>query len=425
MEILGSDRRPSPLDPDRVRLAAEVRYASGEPASETYWFDVPERLSGGLARDGGPWLVVLAPLAATLGEPLRSRLPVDPLLLRGIRRALATWKGWFPRLAEPGVEAPTADGASEGGAGRPGTEGRAHGAAGGREGRPERGACLFSGGVDSFFTLLRHRAGEPEVPLEIHDLLTVGGLDVPLARGDELRRLADRTREVARETGTVAVPMATNVRETRWSVTDWTRLSHGALLAACGLVLGGRYARVLIPSSLPYRRSQFAWGSHPFVDPMLSTRATEIVYDGATRLRTEKTARIVESELALRMLRVCWVEGAADNCGRCAKCWRTMATLEVVGALDRCPAFPGDAFSVEGLAALRVRTGPERRMLERTVSFAEARGRDDVAEALREAAAGSLRRQRVAGWLERLRAAGLPARPVEALLGHVLAGTVR
>lgn len=409
MEITGSEVRPSPVDPDRARLAAEVAYDGGDPASEVYWLEVPGPLAGALDRGGDPWLAVLAPLAVVLGEPLRSRLPVDPLLLRGVRRALATWAGWFPRLPEPSVEAPTADGEAE----------RDEGAGSGV------GACLFSGGVDSFFTLIRHREDEPAVRHEIHDLLTVGGLDVPLARRGELRRLAERTEEVARETGTEAVFVTTNVRETRWSAAPWERLAHGPLLAACGLALGRRYSRVLIPSSLPYVRSRHPWGSHPFVDPLFSTRSTGIVYDGATRLRTDKTVRIAESPLALRLLRVCWVEGAADNCGRCAKCWRTMASLEAVGALERCPAFPEGAFSVDGLAALRVRTGPDTRMLERAVPLAEATGRDDLVAALREAVRGSRRRRRAAGWIGRLRSVGVPDRLVDALRRLVLGGAVR
>lgn len=399
---------PSPSGPGRVRLGADVTYASGTPDRETLWFEAPADLEDAFVTTGDPWLVLLAPLAMSLGEDLEVEAPVDPGLVQGIRRATAVWSGWFPELRLPGLDVRT------GAAGPP---------------TPRRTAALFSGGVDSFFTVLRHQealhAADDGPRIEISDLLTLGGADVPVGDTGTLDALVDHLRPVAEELGKRLVFVTTNARETRWRSADWTRLSHGAFLAAAGLALGGRWDRVLIPSSLPLVRSQLPWGSHPFVDPLFSTARTRIEDDGARFLRGDKTARVAGSELAMRSLRVCWVDGAVGNCGRCAKCQRTMATLEVVGALDACPAFPSRSFSVDGLAGLRVEAAAEARMLDRAATFARRHGRDDVGAALEKAVRGSYRRQGMVRWAGRLDELGLPTRLAGGLARLASRGTVR
>lgn len=432
---------PSPSGPGRVRLGADVTYASGTPEGETLWFEAPAALEGALVSTGDPWLVLLAPLAMTLGEELEVEAPVDPGLVQGVRRAAAVWEGWFPELRVPGLDVRT-DGAAPPGRPHVGDRERPPTSRGTRDGtsaaapaRPAdaptggRTAALFSGGVDSFFTVLRHQEGhhtDDDGPrAEISDLLTLGGADVAVGDTGTLDALVDHLRPVAEELGKRLVFVTTNARETRWRSADWTRLSHGALLAAAGLALGRRWDRVLIPSSLPLVRSQLPWGSHPFVDPLFSTAGTRIEDDGARFPRTEKTARVAGSELALRTLRVCWVDGAVGNCGRCGKCQRTMATLEVVGALDACPAFPSGSFSLEGLARLRVEAAAEARMLGRAATFARQRGRPDVARALDEAVRGSFRRQGMVRWARKLDELGLPTRLAGRLEAIASRGWVR
>src|SRR6185369_13395024 len=91
-------------------------------------------LASALVASGDPWLAWLTPLAATIGEPLRIRVPCDATLLAGAREALAVWATWFPALT---VVTLTADAVAEGA-------------------RGTRTASFFSGGVDSYFTALSH-----------------------------------------------------------------------------------------------------------------------------------------------------------------------------------------------------------------------------------------------------------------------------
>lgn len=405
MKLLGTELRRSPLSPDRIRLSGRVRYGSGDPREESLWFEVPEDLEPEVSRTGDPWLVVLLPLAATLGEDLVLSLPVDPVLRSSCRDVARVWQGWYGGLSVPDIVAPV-------------EERR------GRAAEPRSGA-LFSGGVDSFFTLLRHEEdGVPGHP-PLTDLLTIWGLDVPLSDRAEGRKLASWSGRVASETVKRGVLMATNARDTRWSQANWAKLSHGALLVGCALTLQSRYRLVLVPSSVPYVRSRRRWGSHPLTDPMLSTGSTRVVHDGACARRTEKTARIARSELAMRYLRVCWAEGATDNCGRCGKCRRTMATLDVVDALQDCATFPDDTLDLAALARTSFATSADRRMLERVIPFAVEHGRLDVADAIETAVRRGRRREAVADALGRLGRLGLPRAARQAVLRVVDRGLRR
>jgi hypothetical protein len=67
------------------------------------------------------------------------------------------------------------------------------------------GLC-FSGGIDSFWTLIR--SGEP-----IDDLVVVLGYDVPLEDAETGAAVAASTREMARRTGKAAIVVETSLRE--------------------------------------------------------------------------------------------------------------------------------------------------------------------------------------------------------------------
>jgi hypothetical protein len=105
------------------------------------------------------------------------------------------------------------------------------------------------------------------------------------------------------------------------------------------MLLSGQLKTMYLPATHTYAEL-FPCGSHPLLDPLWSTETLEIVHDGCEATRVEKVARIAQSGAALRYLRVCWENrDGAYNCGRCEKCLRTMISLRVAGALDRCATF--------------------------------------------------------------------------------------
>lgn len=304
--------------PGRVRVEGTVRYER-DGATDTIWYDLPESLEPQVSASGSPWLVALLPLAATLQETLRIAAPVDPAVLEGCHAVLETWAAWYSKYPPVGIEADIGVSGSPAGSGRTGQ--------------------FFSGGVDSFYSLLRHNGEGAARRWRITDLLLVHGADIPLTDREAMDRLRPRMAEVATEFGTDLIDLATNIRETRWQLADYPLLSHGALLVAAGLLLEPRFVRLVISSSAPYTRLK-PYGSHPLTDRQFSTRRTTVVHHGAECDRPEKVGVIATHPAVLRHLRVCWLGRSDTNCGRCPKCLHTMIGLELAGTLHRSATLP-------------------------------------------------------------------------------------
>src|SRR3546814_6758271 len=99
------------------------------------WVGVPETCRDSIAQSGDAWVTLMFPIAMAAGDDSSIAAPVDSLLLENLRGLMAVWHYWFPALREAGIEAPSAP--------------------------PQprvatRRGMFFSGGVYSFFTLLRH-----------------------------------------------------------------------------------------------------------------------------------------------------------------------------------------------------------------------------------------------------------------------------
>ncbi len=195
-----------------------------------------------------------------------------------------------------------------------------------------RVGCFFTGGVDSFYTLLKHRD-------VITDLIFVHGYDVPLDKPALRSRVSAAVREVATALGKGLVEIETDLRTHLDSHVEWG-VTHGAALAAVAHLLTGQFRQVYIASSYGYAEL-FPWGSHPLLDPLWSSESLDLVHDGCEATRLDKVRYLAGHDLALRHLRVCYENpNEAYNCGRCRKCLLTMTNLHIAGALSRCASFP-------------------------------------------------------------------------------------
>jgi hypothetical protein len=201
-------------------------------------------------------------------------------------------------------------------------------------------AAFFSGGVDSFYTLLRNVQRYPASDARsIQHLVLVHGFDVGLDDSGLFAQVEREARRAADRFGRNLLTVATNARAVTGGV-DWGRYGHGAALAAVGLALAPMVHTVFIPSTAAFSELK-PWGSHPALDPLWSTEQLEFVHDGAEAMRHEKIRFVASSASALESLRVCWENrDGAYNCGRCEKCLRTMLELRLCGALDRADRFP-------------------------------------------------------------------------------------
>ncbi len=232
------------------------------------------------------------------GEPLvvDERIPVSASLVRRLRTYQEIYVQWFPHLSLIPIEAPNTEVPTPAAASRVG--------------------CFFSGGVDSVYSVVRNQD-------DITDLVLCRGLDIPFNEVERWEQTVAAVQGFADSVGKRLLLLESDAKARfRSPHTD----NHGAVLISSGIPIG--FQRLIVPASYTYN-SLFPWGSHPLLDPLLSTDATEVEHDGA-QSRTHKTRMIASSPTALAQLRVC-NSFAKFNCGTCEKCLRTMTVLSMLG----------------------------------------------------------------------------------------------
>jgi hypothetical protein len=340
-----------------------------------------------IVRDGPPeWLTgpgdaLLAALllpAMRAGEDLVIEAAVSPRLREQAQTIMDIYQAWVPGLRaarRPNIVAPAASPApSTGGTG-----------------------LFFSCGVDSFYSLLRRTTAqsEGEAAAKHLSLVLAYGFDIRSGNRPLFQQIARSARRVADETGRSLVIVETNVRSFSDPRVGWD-FYHGAALASMGLLLGGLFDTVVIPSTHDYGEL-VPWGSHPLLDPLWSTETVRFVHDGCEASRTEKVRHVAASPLALATLRVCWPDwGEEYNCGRCEKCIRTMLALHLAGVLSRSETF-SPTLEPALVRSLQLVTGDSSaRVLKDLLRALEGREED---HALAEAVRHVLRRERLKLWM--------------------------
>ena len=244
---------------------------------------------------------------------------------------------------------------------------------------------FFTGGVDSFFSLLRHRE-------EITHLIFVRGFDIKLQKQDVDGSVLPAIRAVAAQMNKTLVEVSTNIREFSDRLVDWALDYHGAALAAVALLLAPMLNKVYVASTHS-ERDTFRWGSHLFLDHLYSTETLSLIHDGADATRVEKVAAIANNRLVQQTLRVC-NKGGAYNCGRCEKCLRTMINLRVAGALEQVVTFDRN-LRLNEVRLIQVRDENKASFVSENLTALRAKGvDDDLALALNDA----LNRRFYKGW---------------------------
>jgi hypothetical protein len=193
-------------------------------------------------------------------------------------------------------------------------------------------ALCFTGGVDSFFSLL-HGGHRPAW------LLFVVGFDVRLDDEARAATAALALREVAHACGAHPLLLWSNARRhPLFRSVSWEH-SHGSALAAAAHLLARRAGRLVIPSTNS-SGGLVPWGSHPDLDPLWSSSRVRIEHDSVDTPRARKVAAIAGHALVQHHLRVCWENrGPTANCSRCEKCVRTLVMLAVTPHYARFTGF--------------------------------------------------------------------------------------
>ncbi|MGK2874829.1 MAG: hypothetical protein ACSLEW_04195 [Nocardioides sp.] len=318
------------------------------------WFATPPQIAPVRGNLGDVWLPPLLLLAMHRGMDLKFHDEVSDSMLASAQKVMDLFARWYPDRFQPiEVHARTGDRLSA---------------------VPVTGSC-FTGGVDSFDTLIR--AGD-RIDAVIYGI----GLDFPRKHTEQVRRVSRAVVQIAEESGVRPVRVTTNIRDLLNGWLRWPSELHGAVLVSLGLVCSSSIGVLMIPSTDTYGPTM-PWGSHPDLDPLWSTDRLQVIRHGDDLDRTEKTMRVARDPRAQRHLRVCWKARRRFNCGRCQKCLRTMAVLELADQLQQIQTFP-NRVDTEILAAIDLRTDNNARFIQDILTHAESvTGHEQLKAAMR------------------------------------------
>ncbi len=217
-------------------------------------------------------------------------------------------------------------------------------------------AAFFSGGVDSFDTLIAHVDEHPT-------LITLLGSDVKLTDKAGWERVSKHARETAAQFGCKNLFIASNFR---------LFLNEGALSnlvmprANDGWWHGFQHGIGIISHAAPYaylhklktiyiasthsKEFTVTCASDPTIDNHVHIGKCATVHDGYEFSRQDKIRRICEYKRATGtpiQLRVCWISSGGQNCCACEKCYRTICGILAEGDNPKEMGFP--SYSLEWL----------------------------------------------------------------------------
>lgn len=284
------------------------------------WLRYPAEHYENLSLNANPFVAALLLTAMRLGAKLKVEGAISRKIRTGINKFMEIMHQWRPLFYKP-VKIEAAEITETFRAGR-------------------SVGSFFSGGVDSFYTLLKNENSDCAASEKTEYLIFVRGFDIRLDCQNELYREALRRVDAAGAAlGKKVIQVSTNIRKMNDHLVPWDWF-HGQAMMSVALGLDGLLRKIYIPSTHTYQ-DLFPWGSHPLLDPLWATESLEVVHDGCEATRVEKIIEeIANSQVALDNLRVC-CENRYErfNCGVCEKCVRTMVNLEVAGVLERCNTF--------------------------------------------------------------------------------------
>ncbi len=194
----------------------------------------------------------------------------------------------------------------------------------------------LSGGVDSFYTILRH-CNRKEEDFNITHLTFFNAGASGAYGGDEARRRylsrIDFVKDVADKLNVPLVCVDTNINEFLQQDHEPT---HTMRTLSIILALQKLFSKYYFASGFPFSSFEFTdFDTAPYDllnVQMLSTENTTFYLSGGETTRLEKLDYISQFDITYPRLNVCVCEDT--NCNVCLKCQRTIMELYVLGKLD-------------------------------------------------------------------------------------------
>lgn len=203
----------------------------------------------------------------------------------------------------------------------------------------------LSGGVDSFYTLLRH-LDRKETSYNITHLTFFNAGASGQYGGEEARvKYQNRIawiKDVADNLGKKLICIDTNINE---FLQENHLATHSCRTLALPLLLQKLFSKYYFASGTSFSDFKFDETSCCEYDLLivqcLSTENLQFYSSGGAVNRLEKVDFISNYEITYPRLNVCVIEDM--NCSRCEKCQRTMMELYVLGVLEKY----GEVFDLE------------------------------------------------------------------------------
>jgi len=290
---------------------------------EIAWFVFPESCLPFISGRADAFAAGLLPLAMVIGEDLMIEGPISPQLIYGLNQYQLSLNVFFPKqLAVVTIQANNLTQLSPVQAG-------------------QACATLFSGGVDSSYTLMSHLPDrQPVADFQVKYALFVHGFDIPLQNKLSYEEALKVFSQHLPPLGVEVITCRTNLQYFTSGLLDW-EIAHGGAIISVGLVLDKLIRYFLVPSTYSIDALE-PFGSSPLIDHWLSTETVHIIHHTAAVPKIKKFEAISTWQPAQQFLRVCFDESrrvGVNNCSRCEKCMRTMARLEMFGTLKSFKTF--------------------------------------------------------------------------------------
>jgi hypothetical protein len=355
----------------QYRVQADVELET-RPLRETIFLSVPSEQASWISPDPNAFMVGTAMAAMWNGETrLEIEGGVDPQLSSRLTMAMRLMTHWQKSPLRPvKIFAPAAV--------RP---------------LPDISqlttALFLSGGVDSLATLYwnasQYQKGDPRrvgVAFFVHGL-DVGDPNKP-DRLDVWNLGIQKLSALCQELGVELVTIKVNLRNLAKSWRFYAKWQFASLLAAIAHAASSRIHRCIITPDNVLEYIQHPHGSHPWLNSYFGADFLEVTTGDMEQFSRLEKVRILSAHPGVMdALRVCWDSAAIPeghlNCGRCAKCVRTMLEFMVFGQLAQTTAFPRNDVTPQMLKTTHIRSDVELEYFIELVAPLEAMGRQDLA----------------------------------------------
>lgn len=199
---------------------------------------------------------------------------------------------------------------------------------------------LFSGGVDSLATYIRHQEENPS-------MIAVHGADIDLENESGWMNVKDSIQGFANTEQVDFLPVRANIQgmldydslfhDFGHIVTGnwWPGVQHGLALLSLSAPLAHLHSASNFYIAASYTDDfSSPWASLPGIDNNVAWSSTTVKHDGYSLSRQDKLDQIasyVQQSRNYPYIRSCAASEAGENCCECEKCARTVIGLEVEG----------------------------------------------------------------------------------------------